>query len=319
MAKSIEDWAQRFRQGDKRSLARAISWVEDQDPRGTALSSNLNDLPLNAWVIGITGPPGVGKSSLVEKLALTFLEQGKSVGVLAVDPTSPFSGGAVLGDRIRMQKTVVHKGAFVRSMGTRGALGGLARATPPVIRLMDLFGHQVILVETVGVGQSEVEIVRSADTSVVVEAPGLGDSVQAIKAGILEIGDVFVVNKADRPGASRAVLEIESMLMLGGETLDWTPPVVETSMIKGEGMEPFVEALKSHREHMEQEGRLETLRRSRRGSHFWAALSLRLEDAARGFLEEEQGHFLEEVQDGRLSPEEAAGRIEAGFQISSPV
>lgn len=316
MAPSLADWEQRFRSGDKRALARAISWVEDRDPRGAELSAALNDIPQSAWVIGITGPPGVGKSSLVEKLALSFLEAGKSVGVLAVDPTSPFSGGAVLGDRIRMQQTVTHHGAFVRSMGTRGALGGLARATPPVIRLLDLFGHEIVIVETVGVGQSEVEIVRSADTSVVVEAPGLGDSVQAIKAGVLEIGDVFVVNKADRPGANRAVLEIESMLMLGSETLDWIPPVVQTSMIQGQGMDDFVEALHKHQAYLGESGRLEELRRGRRLTHFWNKISRRLEVAARDFLEGEGGaEVLDEVEAARISPEQAADWLEATFSL----
>lgn len=312
----LDEWEARFRARDPRALARAISWIEDRDPRGAALSSRLNDRPQGAWVIGLTGPPGVGKSSLVERLALRLLDQGRTVGVLAVDPTSPFSGGAVLGDRIRMRETVTRAGAFVRSMGTRGALGGLAAATPPVIRLLDLFGHDVILVETVGVGQSEVEIVKSADTSVVIEAPGLGDSVQAIKAGILEIGDLFVVNKADRPGANRAALEIESMLSLGLDHLEWVPPVVMTAATDGRGMDELVAALERHRAHLGEEGRLERVRARRRTGHFWSAVAIRLEAAARRYLEgTEAASVLARVESGAVAPEAAAGWLRASFEL----
>ena len=316
--RTLDEWETLFRAGDKRALARAISWVEDRDPRGEELAARLSDRPQDYWVLGITGPPGVGKSSLVEQVALHVLEQGKKIGVLAVDPTSPFSGGAVLGDRIRMQRTVVQAGAFVRSMGTRGALGGLARATPAAIRLLGAFGHDVVLVETVGVGQSEVEIVKSADTSVVVEAPGLGDSVQAIKAGILEIGDVFVVNKADRPGANRAALEIESMLSLGLEGLDWVPPVVQVSATKRTGLPEMFAALEKHRAHLEQSGTLEAVRGERRRAHFFSALSERLEEAARGFTSAgAAGEMLEAVVAGGLTPEAAAGRITARFELAA--
>jgi LAO/AO transport system kinase len=318
MAKrTLDEWEQLFRAGDKRALARSISWVEDRDPRGEELAGRLADRPQTAWVLGITGPPGVGKSSLVEQLALRLLEQGNTIGVLAVDPTSPFSGGAVLGDRIRMQRTVVQAGAFVRSMGTRGALGGLARATPAAIRLLGAFGHDVVLVETVGVGQSEVEIVKSADTSVVVEAPGLGDSVQAIKAGILEIGDVFVVNKADRPGANRAALEIESMLSLGLEGLDWVPPVVQVSATKRTGLDEMVEALEKHRTHLESSGTLEDVRAERRRAHFFSALAERLEAEARNFTGVgAASEMLTAVATGTLTPEAAAARIQPRFELA---
>lgn len=318
MAKrTLDEWEELFRAGDKRALARAISWVEDRDPRGEALAARLADRPPTAWVLGITGPPGVGKSSLVEQLALRLLDQGNTVGVLAVDPTSPFSGGAVLGDRIRMQRTVVQAGAFVRSMGTRGALGGLARATPAAIHLLGAFGHDVVIVETVGVGQSEVEIVKSADTSVVVEAPGLGDSVQAIKAGILEIGDVFVVNKADRPGANRAALEIESMLQLGLETLDWVPPVVQVSATKRTGLDEMLVAMEKHRTHLEESGTLESVRAERRRAHFFSALHERLEELARDFTGAgAAGELLAGVAAGTITPESAAARVMPCFELA---
>jgi LAO/AO transport system kinase len=316
-AVGLDAWEARFRARDPRALARAISWIEDRDPRGEELAGRLVDRPQGAWVIGLTGPPGVGKSSLVERLALRLLDQGRRVGVLAVDPTSPFSGGAVLGDRIRMRETVVRAGAFVRSMGTRGALGGLAAATPAVIRLLDLYGHDVVLVETVGVGQSEVEIVKSADTSVVIEAPGLGDSVQAIKAGILEIGDLFVVNKADRPGAQRAALEIEPMLSLGLEHLEWVPPVVLTAATDGTGMDEFLAALERHHAYLAEDGRLDRARARRRSAHFWSAVTARLEAAAREFMAgEDAAQVLAQVESGSVGPEQAARWLSADFSLA---
>lgn len=311
--------APRFRSGDKKALARALSWVEDRDPRAGALAEALGAPASPAWVIGITGSPGVGKSSLVDQLAGAFLDAGKRVGVLAVDPSSPFTGGAVLGDRIRMNRVVTHPRAFVRSMATRGALGGLAAATPAAIRLLEGFGFEIVLVETVGVGQSEVEIVDTADTSVVVEAPGLGDSIQAIKAGILEIGDVFAVNKCDRPGASRAVLEIEAMLSLAPESKEWKAPVVQTSCTKGIGFQDLADALARHRDWLRGSGKLERARERRRLAHFWAALAARLRSGAEAHLGGAgPDGLLDQVARGALAPEAAAERVGARFEVEGP-
>ncbi len=211
----MSDLFERFQRGERRALARAITWVENGAPEAIDLIRATYPLTGRAHVIGITGPPGAGKSTLVDRIASEFRRLGKSVGIVAVDPTSPFSGGAILGDRIRMQRTLSDPGVFMRSLASRGHLGGISVATGDVVNLLDAFGFDVILVETVGAGQSEVEIMELAHTTTVVLIPGMGDDIQAIKAGILEIGDLFAVNKADRDGADRTVTEIEMMLDLG--------------------------------------------------------------------------------------------------------
>lgn len=211
----MSDFLQRFQSGDRRALARAITWVENGAPEAAELIRTTYPLSGKAHIVGITGPPGAGKSTLVDRLASEYRRQGASVGIVAVDPTSPFSGGAILGDRIRMQRTLADPGVFMRSLASRGHLGGISIATSDVVGLMDAFGFDVVLVETVGAGQSEVEIMELAHTTCVVLIPGMGDDIQAIKAGILEIGDLFAVNKADRDGADRTVTEIEMMLDLG--------------------------------------------------------------------------------------------------------
>lgn len=239
------DLAKRVLAGDSRAVARAISVVEREDAASAALIGRLYARTGSALVVGLTGAPGVGKSTLVDRLTSAFRRERLRVGVLAVDPTSPFSGGAILGDRIRMQDHAVDDGVFVRSMATRGQLGGLARATDDARIVLDAAGTDVVLIETVGVGQGEIDISRTADVSVVVMAPGSGDDVQAIKAGIMEIADVFVVNKADRDGADRAVAEIEAMLSLREHGIDeWRPPVVRTCAATGEGVDDVVAAVR---------------------------------------------------------------------------
>ena len=251
-----------FWNGNRRALARAITIVENERDGYEDIMKDIYHHTGRAQVIGITGAPGAGKSTLSDALIKQFRKQGKTVGIVAVDPTSPFSGGAILGDRIRMNDLTLDKGVYIRSMGTRGSLGGLSRKTADAVKLMDAFGLDVIFIETVGVGQSEVDIVKNADTTLVVLVPGLGDDIQAIKAGILEIGDVFVINKCDRDGADRLNVEIEMMLDLG-EAQNWRPPIERTIANKGQGVEDVVTALGDHRKYLEESGLLEERRRER--------------------------------------------------------
>lgn len=248
--------------GNRRAAARLISHVENDDPQKRELLKEVYPHTGKAYVIGITGAPGSGKSSLVDRLLQKIRNDGLTVGVIAVDPTSPFSGGAILGDRIRMQDHALDQDIFIRSMGTRGSLGGLSRSTREAIQVLDAFGKDIVLIETVGVGQSEVDIVRTADTTVVVLTPAGGDSVQTIKAGIMEIADLFVINKADLPGADRTAAEINVMLdMKKGE--QWRPPVLPAVSVQGEGIEKLWESLQEHRSYMEDSGRLLQVRRER--------------------------------------------------------
>ena len=253
------------RAGSPRAVARLISLVEDGHPALREVMAALAPHTGGAWVIGLTGSPGVGKSTATTMLVGAFRERGLRVGVLAVDPSSPFSGGALLGDRIRMQDHALDPEVYIRSMASRGHLGGLSWTTPQAIRVLDAAGCQVILVETVGVGQSEVEIAGLADTSIVLLAPGMGDGVQAAKAGILEIGDVFVVNKADRDGADATVRDLRHMISLGDRTEPglWRPPVVKTVAAQKVGVGEVMEALDKHWAHMEANGDLRRRREHR--------------------------------------------------------
>jgi LAO/AO transport system kinase len=242
--------AARVLEGDPRAIARAISLVEDESPAGAEIVRQVFTRSGHGYLVGVTGPPGVGKSTLVDRLIAAFRAGGQTVGVVAVDPTSPFTGGAILGDRVRMQTHAGDPGVFIRSMATRGHLGGLAHATSEVALLLDASGKDIVLIETVGVGQAEVDIVRTADVSLVTVAPGAGDDVQALKAGIMEIADVFVVNKADREGADRTVASLEALLALQTFGPDeWRPPIVKTEATTGRGIPELLEAIAAFRSH----------------------------------------------------------------------
>jgi LAO/AO transport system kinase len=261
--------------GDTRAIARAISLIEDDDPGGVDLIRAVFAQTGRAFLIGVTGPPGAGKSTLVDRMLGETRRAGSTVGVIAVDPTSPFTGGAVLGDRLRMQSHAGDEGVFIRSMATRGQLGGVARATADAALVLDASGRDIIVIETVGVGQDEVDIVRTADVSIVTLVPGTGDDVQALKAGIMEIADIFVVNKADRDGADRLVSSVESNLSLHAYGAgDWRPPVIKTVATTGDGVPALMDAIARFREHARaNEG---TRRRSRAESRLREIVSERL-------------------------------------------
>jgi LAO/AO transport system kinase len=245
------DLVQKTLQGDIRAAARLMSMIENATQGAIPALKALYPHTGKAYVVGVTGPPGSGKSTLVDGITEELRRLDKSVGIVAVDPTSPFTGGAILADRIRMQRHSLDPGVFIRSMATRGHLGGLARATNDVVDILDAAGKDYVIIETVGVGQDEVEVVKAAHTSVVVAVPGMGDEIQAIKAGIMEIGDLFVVNKADRDGADKTVTEIEMMLHLGKPTEGWQPRVLKTVAVKGEGIAELTQAILEHQAFMQ--------------------------------------------------------------------
>jgi LAO/AO transport system kinase len=283
--------------GERRAVARAISMVEDGADGLPELIGQLHPKTGNAYTVGLTGSPGVGKSSLAAELVKTARQRDRTIAVLAIDPTSPFTGGALLGDRLRMQSHATDPGVFIRSMATRGHLGGLALAAPEAVRVLDASGAQMVIVETVGVGQAEVEVATAADTTVVVVAPGWGDAIQASKAGILEIADVFVVNKADRDGAGEAVRDLEVMLRMGPD-LEWSPPVVRTSTQTPEGIDELWDVIESHRKHLESSGELERKRRQRILREVEDMVSVRLRARVADLLEH---GALEELADDLMA------------------
>ncbi len=310
---SATDLAAAVLDGSPQAAARLITLVENGEQEGLDALRTLYPRTGRAHSVGVTGPPGAGKSTLVDVMTRRLRGEGSTVGIVAVDPTSPFTGGAVLGDRVRMQDHATDPGVFVRSMATRGALGGLAPATADVIHILDALGCGIILVETVGAGQGEVDVAAAADTVIVVTVPGLGDTVQTLKAGIMEIGDLFVVNKADRPEADRTVTEIKMMLGLSPER-EWRPPVLTTVAVSGEGIEEVLAAVRAHRAHLEASGGLRRRRRERRRAEVLRAVEGRIRQevltrAQEGGLFEE---ILEAVADGRLDPHSAAERLTRG-------
>lgn len=250
----IAAWVERIRSGDIRATARAISAIENNTPESTELLKAIFPHTGKARVFGITGSPGAGKSTLVDQLAREYRNEQKTVGIVAVDPSSPYSGGAILGDRIRMQAHHADPGIYIRSMATRGFLGGLARTTADVITALDASGKEIILVETVGVGQDEVDIVRLADVTVVILVPGMGDDVQSIKAGIMEIADIFVINKSDREGADRVEKEIRAMQSLSIRTDNWTPSIVRTVASEGKGIAELAKAIAEFEAYLDKHG-----------------------------------------------------------------
>ncbi|TMC51649.1 MAG: methylmalonyl Co-A mutase-associated GTPase MeaB [Chloroflexi bacterium] len=289
--------AKSFRSGDVRALARAISLVERRDPTVRSLEESLRDSHRAPDVVGFTGAPGTGKSTLVDAIVSLLRSEEQSVAVLATDPNSPFTGGAILGDRIRMQRHALDPKVFIRSMGARGHLGGLSLATREAIRLLGAFGFDQVILETVGVGQSELEVAAVADTTVVVLTPNLGDSVQMIKAGILEIADVFAVNKADIDGHGRVVAELRTMLNMGPKA-DWKPPIVPTVATRREGVEKLWEAVLAHRRHLEASGRAAELARRRLRDETAEVAAELARERARRALEEDQGLAERLVKDG---------------------
>jgi LAO/AO transport system kinase len=301
------------RAGSPRAVARLISLVEDASPALREVMAALAPHSGHAHIIGITGSPGVGKSTSTNALVAGFRRQGKRVGVLAVDPSSPFSGGALLGDRVRMQDHALDPEVYIRSMASRGHLGGLSWSTPQALRVLDAAGCDVVLVETVGVGQSEVEIVGMADTTIVLLAPGMGDGIQAAKAGILEIGDIFVVNKADRDGADATVRDIRHMISLGdrsGGEAQWRPPVMKTVAAEFQGIDEVLEAIDGHYAWMTEQSELHR-RRRRRAADEIESITLAVLRARMGDLR--AGHNIEDlaelVAEGTTDPYTAADKI----------
>jgi LAO/AO transport system kinase len=293
---AAERLAARVAAGEVRGAARLMRALDDRLPEGEAALRALFPRTGRAYVVGLTGSPGAGKSSLTDRLIGHYRQAGLSVGVVAVDPTSPFSGGAILGDRIRMQDHALDEGVFIRSLGTRGHLGGLSRSTADVVQVLDAMGKDLVLVETVGVGQDEVEIAQLAHTVVVVAVPGMGDDVQAIKAGVLEIADVFAVNKADREGAERTVRDLQAMLELRRTVSPaaaeaWEPPIARTVAVRGEGIADLAAAIDAHRARLEASGDRRRRDVARARAAFVAVLRERLLAGALSRLEAEQGHL----------------------------
>ena len=313
---SVDELVDRARAGDARAVGRLISYVENASPLLREVMAALTPYAGSARVVGLTGSPGVGKSTSTAALVSTYRSRGMRVGVLAVDPSSPFSGGALLGDRVRMQDHATDSSVFIRSMASRGHLGGLSWTTPQALRVLDAAGYDVVLIETVGVGQAEVEVASLADTTLVLVAPGMGDAIQAAKAGILEVADIFVVNKADRDGAEQTSRDLRHMLSLGERRKpeDWQPPIVKTVASKGQGIDEVVDAIDKHREWLETSGRLDAKRRLRAADEIESialtALRQRMGDLRGGTVLDE---LAARVVAGELDPYAAADGLIEGL------
>jgi len=308
--------------GEPRAIARMLSRAESGAVEARAALDLIYQRTGRAHVVGITGVPGSGKSTLVAKLAAQFRASGRKVGIIAVDPSSPFSGGSILGDRIRMGEVSGDPGVFVRSMASRGALGGLARGTLEAVDILDAGGYEVVIIETVGVGQDEVDIVRAAHTTVVISAPGLGDDIQAIKAGILEIADIHAVSKGDKPEAERTVSDLKNMLGLGvaltGKVVGRLVPVIKTCSPRNEGIAELVRAIDAHREYLVASGEFEQRRQAIRERRMLKAAEVILHDEFEHHREGRMAALLTELADGHISPQTAARRLLAhiGMEIS---
>ncbi len=304
--------------GDKRAVARLISMIENGDQQAVKALSALHAHTGNAHIIGVTGPPGVGKSTLVDKLAKSYRELNKKIGIIAVDPSSPFTGGAILGDRVRMNDLNTDPGVFIRSMGTRGHLGGLARSTADVIKVLDAYGMDKIIVETVGAGQSEVEIASYAHTTLLVEMPGLGDDIQTIKAGIMEIGDIFVINKADRAGIDRTEAEIRTMLSLHPEEKPWLPPVMRTVAINGDGIQELRDEIEKHLDYLQSSGQMKLIGEERAREDFIHILKANVTKyiIERSMDQKKFDELLSKILSKQIDPYSAARELTDDFENS---
>jgi LAO/AO transport system kinase len=306
--------AKRILEGDIRAASRLMRDIDDRMPSALGLLKELYPKTGRAYIIGITGPPGSGKSTIVDKMIDIFRKEGKTVGIIAVDPTSPFTGGAILGDRIRMQRHATDEGVFIRSLATRGCLGGLSRSTQDIINVMDAMGKEIILVETVGVGQDEVEIVNTAHTSIVVLIPGSGDDIQAIKAGIIEIGDLFVINKCEREGADKVERDLRMVLEMGRKREDsWEPLIFKTEAILGKGIFELVYGIYRHKQALEQSQALEKKLKERTKA---TLLEILKTEVTAYFIEkiEKEGKWetiLDDLMKRRIDPYSVAERLMA--------
>lgn len=317
---NLDTLTQDLLSGNRRALARAISLVEDGGPDATKLVKRLFPQSGRAHLIGITGSPGVGKSTLVDALITQIRQADLKVGVLAIDPSSPFTGGAILGDRIRMQGHTLDRSVFIRSMANRGHQGGIAMATYDAVRMLEASGCDIVIIETVGVGQSELAIAQAADTTILVLMPGSGDDIQAIKSGIMEIGDIFVVNKGDLPGANKTATDIVSSLELASGGGGWRPPVVVAVSETGQGVDEVWNAVKEHRMYLIDSGQLNERRKSKMQAELSELVAAMARDNLRNSLEnsQETKKMLEEIMERKMDPHSAAEMLAANLFGSSP-